>query len=158
MFLNFLMCAWVCACEFLLLGATKAQNMVGRFPSLIPLSAVPPLTSTLVGPFSHSADISAVLLLHCQGANKPWKVSIWRSSDQGLARTWKLSYMCVLGARLAQSTVRDGSPTTLWGESDGGPNGSTHSGSQRSTLCADVSNALATASRVLIQTCESDTN
>lgn len=70
-------------------------------PHVRPASLNLSLLSTPVGSFHHTAGVSAVLLLHCQGANKPWKVSIWRSSDQSLACTWKLSYMCVLGARLA---------------------------------------------------------
>lgn len=51
--------------------------------------------STLAGSFCHIADTSSALSPHCQGANKPWKLSIWRASDQTLARTWKLSYVCV---------------------------------------------------------------
>lgn len=68
-------------------------------------------------------------------------------------------HVCVLGARLAPGAVCVmAGLTTVRGETDGGPNGSTHSGSQRPALDADVSNALAPASAVLIQTCESDTN
>lgn len=93
------------ACEFLCWGAMNAENMQCRPHSLILMSAPPPLPSpylsSLVPSFRHTADTSAVLFLHCQGANKPWKVSIRGSSDQNLACTWKLSCICVLRARLA---------------------------------------------------------
>lgn len=40
-------------------------------PHVCPASPNLSLLSTLVGSLHHTADISAVLLLHCQGANKP---------------------------------------------------------------------------------------
>lgn len=129
--------------------------------SLIPMSTPPPLTTAFpphrLVSSRHTAAISAVLFLHCQGANRPWKVSIWRSSDQSLACTWKLPYVCAWNSRwpLALCAMAG---LWLWGETDGWPNSLTHSGSQRPALCADVSNTSTPASTAPIQTCESDTN
>lgn len=87
-----------CSCELLCLGATKEENMAGRPSFLIPLSTLPPLTSAIC-PYwpvlSVTLQTPHALSPHCQGANKPWKLSIWRASDQTLAWTWKLSYVCV---------------------------------------------------------------
>lgn len=93
-------CMWVSVSGGHEGGKYGRQTMFPN-PHVRPVSLNLSLLSTTVGPFRHTADVSAVLLLHCQGANKPWKMSIWRSSDQSLACTWKLSYMCVPGARMA---------------------------------------------------------
>lgn len=131
------LCSADCTCK-----PTVRVTMGGRTYSLI-LPVLPSsfkfcFFSAPVSSIHHSADVSAVLLLHCQGANKPWKVSIWRSCDQSLALTWKLSYM-----RLSQSSPGPRAPCMMSGPqyseggrgTDGGPNDSTHSGSQRPALC-----------------------
>ena len=150
----------MCACEFLCLGATKPENMAGRPRCLIPLSALPPLTSASSPRWSALPVTLQTSQLSCFFTVKVLTNHERCQYGGPLIRVWlahESCHTCVC----AWSSSGPGAPCVMaGGEPDGGPNSSTHSGSQRPALSlhTDVSNALAPASAVLIQTCESDTN
>lgn len=146
--------------EFLCLGAMNAKNMAGGPHALIPMSAPPLKTSSIPLLRSNPSVTPQICQLLCVFTVKVL-TDHERCQYGGRWSEFVLHMKVVIHAwkrSVPRSTVHDGSPTTVWGGSDGGPNGSTHAGSKRPTLCADVYSTLAPVSAVLIQTCESDTS
>lgn len=143
----FILFAWDCACVFLCLGAMKAENMAGRPHSLIPMSALPLLTSafsprrSVVSVTLQTSQLSCfftvkVLTKHERCQYEGPLITVWLAQQ-----SW--AYMCARLAleRCAWWQLYD----STWGETDGGPNSLTHLGSQQPALYADVSNTLAQA-------------
>ncbi len=113
----FIFFAGIYACEFRCLGATKAENMAGRPLSLIPMSALPPLTSA----FSPHRSVLSITLQTSQ-LSCYFTVKVLTNHERcqyggPLIRVWlahESCHTCVcLDLVWPRSAVRDGRPTTL---------------------------------------------
>lgn len=136
----FIFFAWDCSCKFPCLGAMNAENIAGRPRSLILMSVPPPLTSPTSPGWSDLSVTLQTSQLSCFFIVKVL-TNHERCQYRGpLIRFWLAHESChtYVCSELVwpRSTVRDGRPTTVWGETDGGPNGLTHTGfSATRSLC-----------------------